>query len=507
MLQKADNSVGRSPEFAYPQTNLEAVFPCKNWEQIQCKQKTFAMRKVLFDPYKCCVCLDLLKEPVRICSRHIVCRKCTKKGDGTNIKKCPSCRETITTFKDESVIVDFLNQLPISCMGCEWNGLYDDLAIHAGQQCLSPVPCSQARCSEVFTHNALLAQHQEVCPWRQVSRSVQLPACVAEQLFDDKGQFKPEDDKLEELLSALSLVDSTEKSAGKPETSEAEIEDEHYRKCQYVPVDCDYCKASVIRGDMIEHVKECPSAPVKCDLCSAEFQRSAQLAHAKECPLQRIQCSACGYTDTRKKVHLHERSCMQIERVCTMCPGVYVLNSVQDHFLTAPADHEWKNNLTEMWGSFDGESRLTYLGGSFYQSQSYEKSYYALIPGEAANKLLNMTMHGYLSQKTRGISGYMYQLLLINTVDGLAVRLQGLRTKAKYPVAPQQCRVFAMDGKGYSASSQYQFNSDGTTRFVEGILGRLGQNIIIRRDVAAAHSRFPYIKLLFMFMGRASSQE
>lgn len=70
--------------------------------------------------------------------------------------------------------------------------------------------------------------------------------------------------------------------------------EEHRSECEYVEVNCKYCKISMKRMDKLFHkIDKCLEYPIKCVLCSDKYVRKEEVEHKNICPEELLKCEHC----------------------------------------------------------------------------------------------------------------------------------------------------------------------------------------------------------------------
>eukprot|EP00118_Oscarella_pearsei_P028968 m.3372 g.3372 ORF g.3372 m.3372 type:complete len:596 (+) comp9316_c0_seq1:400-2187(+) len=206
---------------------------------------------------QCCVCQEMLADPVQTSCGQRMCQACFKdlfKNISDKKQKqveCPSCGEVIDGGQSwRDVFADKeLDLLDLYCVyepgGCEWIGARKKLKEHMSACEHLPVNCSKQGCDAIVP-KLKLKYHEEV-------------------------------------------------------------------ECLYRVISCRNCKTEVLFLENNDHGEVCPKAPVTCpNLCEMEsggvMLREDLASHLQTCPRRKRQCSilGCLFEGTQDEVRRHE---------------------------------------------------------------------------------------------------------------------------------------------------------------------------------------------------------
>ena len=124
--------------------------------------------------FHCCICTNVIKDPVMCQNEHIFCRACITRHL-KNSQTCPTCREplTVETLQQASrTVTNLLSELKIRCQfferGCTQFVELGNLERHVADCGFAPAVCSNERCQLEVNKQDLLHHETIVCEQRKV---------------------------------------------------------------------------------------------------------------------------------------------------------------------------------------------------------------------------------------------------------------------------------------------------------------------------------------------------
>ena len=124
--------------------------------------------------FHCCICTNVIKDPVMCQNEHIFCRACITRHL-KNSQTCPTCREplTVETLQQASrTVTNLLSELKIRCQfferGCTQFVELGNLERHVADCGFAPAVCSNERCQLKVNKQDLLHHETIVCEQRKV---------------------------------------------------------------------------------------------------------------------------------------------------------------------------------------------------------------------------------------------------------------------------------------------------------------------------------------------------
>lgn len=111
---------------------------------------------------QCPVCLDVLSDPVLVCTgEHHLCRKC---ADGLRTNKCPVCRKKVKKSNPQRLVKNSLAKLRVHCpnkeRGCDAVLFHPDMTAH-----LAVCPNEEVKCQhcEIMMERLQLSLRHHHC--------------------------------------------------------------------------------------------------------------------------------------------------------------------------------------------------------------------------------------------------------------------------------------------------------------------------------------------------------
>ena len=137
-----------------------------------------AMASSVYDPvgpsFHCCICKNVIKDPVMCHNEHIFCRACITRHL-MNSHTCPTCMQplTVETLRQATLgIRNLLSELQIRCeyfdRGCGKFVQLGDLERHVADCGFAPAVCSNEGCQLEVNKHDLLHHETIVCELRRV---------------------------------------------------------------------------------------------------------------------------------------------------------------------------------------------------------------------------------------------------------------------------------------------------------------------------------------------------
>ena len=124
--------------------------------------------------FHCCICTNVIKDPVMCQNEHIFCRACITRHL-KNSQTCPTCREplTVETLQQASrTVTNLLSELQIRCQfferGCTQFVELGNLESHVADCGFAPAFCSNEGCHLEVNKQDLLHHETIVCEQRKV---------------------------------------------------------------------------------------------------------------------------------------------------------------------------------------------------------------------------------------------------------------------------------------------------------------------------------------------------
>ena len=124
--------------------------------------------------FHCCICTNVIKDPVMCHNEHIFCRACITRHL-MNYHTCPTCMQplTVETLRQAPRgIRNLLSELQIRCKffdrGCGKFVQLADLERHVADCCFAPTVCSNEGCQLEVNKHDLLHHETAVCELRRV---------------------------------------------------------------------------------------------------------------------------------------------------------------------------------------------------------------------------------------------------------------------------------------------------------------------------------------------------
>ena len=124
--------------------------------------------------FHCCICTNVIKDPVMCQNEHIFCRACITRHL-MNSQTCPTCREplTVETLQQASrTVTNLLSELKIRCQfferGCTQFVELGNLERHVADCGFAPAVCSNEGCQLEVNKQDLLHHETIVCEQRRV---------------------------------------------------------------------------------------------------------------------------------------------------------------------------------------------------------------------------------------------------------------------------------------------------------------------------------------------------
>ena len=124
--------------------------------------------------FHCCICTNVIKDPVMCQNEHIFCRACITRHL-KNSQTCPTCREplTVETLQQASrTVTNLLSELQIRCQfferGCTQFVELGNLESHVADCGFAPAFCSNEGCQLEVNKQDLLHHETTVCEQRRV---------------------------------------------------------------------------------------------------------------------------------------------------------------------------------------------------------------------------------------------------------------------------------------------------------------------------------------------------
>ena len=219
----------------------------------------------------CPICTDVLESPVSACGEgHSFCDDCLRKCVcRTDSPKCPTCRAEVPKGQPmvKNILVkNLIGAMPVRCP----HGIPAEGGAPKRQRCETTSTASGGeRCAWTGKHSEL-ATHLKTCSFVEVGCPHE--ACA-------------------ERLQRRHL-------------------DDHVRVCDYRPVCCEDCGATIPACSRRQHGDRCPKKIVSCSGCGANVQRERLARHrAFFCPKQPVACpyahQGCKARPERAKLQEH----------------------------------------------------------------------------------------------------------------------------------------------------------------------------------------------------------
>ena len=155
----------------------------------------------------CCICTNVIKDPVMCHNEHIFCRACITRHL-TNSHTCPTCMQplTVETLKQATRgIRNLLSELQIRCeffdRGCRKFVQVGDLERHLADCGFAPAVCSNEGCQLEVNKQDLLHHETAVCELRRVK----CHSCndIRREMDTMRGNFAAMDEKLKGIGETL----------------------------------------------------------------------------------------------------------------------------------------------------------------------------------------------------------------------------------------------------------------------------------------------------------------
>ena len=124
--------------------------------------------------FHCCICTNVIKDPVMCHNEHIFCRACITRHL-MNSQTCPTCREPLTVESLQQAsrtVTNLLSELQIRCQfferGCTQFVELGNLERHVSDCGFAPAVCSNEGCQLEVNKQDLLHHETTVCEQRRV---------------------------------------------------------------------------------------------------------------------------------------------------------------------------------------------------------------------------------------------------------------------------------------------------------------------------------------------------
>ena len=421
--------------------------------------------------FHCCICTNVIKDPVMCHNEHIFCRACITRHL-MNYHTCPTCMQplTVETLRQAPRGVrNLLSELQIRCeffnRGCGKFVQLGDLERHVAECGFAPAVCSNEGCQLEVNKQDLLQHETAVCELRRVkchscsdirremdTMKVDLTAINVKLDRNDENLKSNVENVKVEVHDVVAKVELVQKQLNKQEERNRQLEEDNVEIKKSLNEIMKQLKRMTRQTSHEVQAEEIKKGIGEAD----EMDGEPKVIVAGGCNLNRVEMFSLA-TGTWKPLQpikeCREGSSSVLDKNCILVVGgfssVHWLKSIEKlslNTIQAERSIPWENVPVELPGGLSGHrsvvynGRLIVIGGYEEDKRACSDSIteITLVPPYTRKLLATMTQRKYY----HGVAIFGDKILIVGGLEG-ALRNSALRSVVMYDIAEEECRELA----------------------------------------------------------------